>query len=402
MTPREIHEAYRRALETVRDEAASPEAREAAQKDVIDLRHQLDEAMVTEQEDRENDRISEAIEARERAAKEVAQLGVVAPPKSMLPVDEIRAYANSKKRGETLSFTILPESRADWTRIDTTTYAGVYTVPQSWMDEVYMYQIAQSGVLRAGPRILTTATGNQINYPKLVTDMSSAAGLEGAAATESNPVLGTTPLNQARIDGFTPISDELIRDSGVDIEGLVRELAGRSLAAKAAPYYGDEDVGTGSGLIPAAITIGTTLGVTAVSTTAPTLDEVKSLKFSVLPAYRPRASWIGNSTLTLAVALMKDDNGNYMWQPSASAAEPDKLFGNPWHEDAYFDASASAGKVLTYGDVGAAYIVRRIGGLQVDFSRDYAFTSFETTVRWAMWHDAATIDTLAVKHLVLA
>ena len=87
---------------------------------------------------------------------------------------------NSDKRGEVLNFT-MPYKHivkgADWTTSDTDTYAS-YTVPQSWADEVYMFQVAQSGTLAAGPRILETANGNQINYPTLSTDMTSNAGTD--------------------------------------------------------------------------------------------------------------------------------------------------------------------------------------------------------------------------------
>jgi len=231
--------------------------------------------------------------------------------------------------------------------------------------------------------------------------MSSAAGSEGAAATGTSPVFGTAPLNSYRVDGFTPISQELFRDSGVAIEPLLRELAARSLAAKAAPYYGDVDIGTGSS-IPAAITVGTTLGVTAVGVDTVTISEMKTLMKSVLPTYRMRGSFVVNSDISLELALMKDDLGRFLVQPSVSASEPDRLFGYPVYEDAYFDASATGNIPVVFGDVGAGYIVRRVGGVQVDLSRDFAFTSFEITARWAMWHDAASIDSLAVKHLILA
>ncbi|MCK9629877.1 MAG: phage major capsid protein [Bacteroidales bacterium] len=408
-----LHEEYRRACEAARDETASPETRKAAADDMLDRRHALDAALIEAQQVRDDERRQEQVEAaRDRAARLVAGLAPVQV--SPFPVDDVRAYGQSKKHGETLSFTIpivghvapglarqfaAPQA-ADWTTSDTTTYSS-YTVPQRWASELYMFQIAQSGVLAAGPTILTTANGNQINYPKLTTDMSSAVGTEGSAATETNPVFGTTPLNSYRVDGWTPLADELFRDSGVDIEAVLRELALRSLAATAAPYYGNADTGTGNSY-PAAITVGTTLGKTAAAVDSVTLDELKELMYSVLPAYRAVGRFVGNSDVTLEVALAKDGDGRYMMQPSASAAEPDRVFGKPWYEDAYFDASGSANKCVVFGDVHAAYIVRQIGGIQVDLSRDFAFTSFETTARWAMWHDAATIDTLAVKHLAFA
>ena len=40
----------------------------------------------------------------------------------------------------------------------------------------------------------------------------------------------------------------------------------------------------------------------------------------------------------------------------------------------------------------------------MDFTRDdsFAFTSFKSTFRFAVWFDCILIDTLAVKHLLMA
>ena len=394
---RQAHDEYRLAVEAART-ADTDEARAAAQADQIAKRHALDAALVEAEEAREDNERMAAIEARDRAASIVGSAAKPIAP--AIPVDEIRAYANEKR--QQLSFTVPFETRTDI--IDQTnadSYAG-YTVPQTWANKVAMFQVAQSGVLAAGPLILRTATGNQINFPTLTTDASAAAGTQGAAATVTNPVFGTVPLNAYRVDMFMAISDELLADTGVNLEEVLSTLCGRALAVKAAPYYNDTDVGTGSSL-PAAVAIGSTLGKTAAGVDTVTLDEVKQLMYSVLPAYRPNGSYVANSDLTIEVALMKDDTGNYLWQPSNMASEPDRLFGHPWYEDAYADVSATANVgCLLFGDFNAAYIVRFARGIEVSFSRDFAFTSFETTLRAAIWHDAATIDTLAVKHLAMA
>jgi len=390
-----LHGDYRKAIEVMRDEDASPEARQEAQDKHMDLRHQIDAALIEDKATREEEDRQSAVEARLHTSKELGDMR----PKSTFPMDKIKAFGESTQRDETLSFNM--PMAAEWTTIGTTTNADNF-VPETWASEVALFQIAQSGVLQAGPRILNTANGNQINYPTLTTDMSSAAHVEGSGtATETNAVFGTTPLNSYRVDGFTPISEELFRDSGVAIEPLLRELAARSLAAKAAPYYGDVDIGTGSSL-PAAITLGTTLGVTALGVDSVTISEMKTLMKSVLPTYRMRGSFVVNSDISLELALMKDDLGRFLVQPAVSASEPDRLFGYPVYEDAYFDASATGNIPVVFGDFGAGYVVRRVGGVQVDLSRDFAFTGFEITARWAIWHDAASIDTIAVKHLILA
>lgn len=403
------HDEYRRACENARDEAASPELKKTALEAMFKLRDEIDAALIDEKVAREDaERAAQVAEARNQAAKIAA--GVQPPQENPFPLDAVRRYGASKTPKETLSFYIPLDARqmalmnrpqgADWTTSDTTTYTK-YTVPQTWQNDVYMFQVAQSGTLAAGPTILRTANGNQINWPKLTTDMSSAAGAEGGAATETNPVFGTAALNSYRVDGWTPIADEVFRDSGVDIEAVLRRLAARSLAAKAAPYYGDIDIGTGIDL-PNSITKSITSGKTSASQTAPTMDEAIELYYSVLPQYRAVGKWIGNSTITQAFALMKDDQGRYLWQPSVALGQPQTFYGKPWFEDSYFDASTTGNIPLVFGDIESAYMIRYVGGIQVDLSRDFAFTSFETTARWAMYHDAETIDTIACKALTLA
>lgn len=368
---------------------------------VEDLRTKMDEGVV-DMAGRLDALEAEREQMVEQARAQASSLHTIAIPQSPVPVADLRKYGQSKARGETISFVVpfAPVQAADWTTTDTTTYTS-YTVPQTWANQVYMKQIAMSGVLAAGPTILRTANGNQFNQPTLTTDMTAQAGTEGSAATETNPVHGTVALNSYRVDGWTPVADEVFRDSGVDIEAHIRKLAARALATKAAPYYADIDVGTGSSL-PSAITVGITNGKTCASQTAVTLTEAKALLYSLLPQYRQNAKFVGNSTVTVDFATMKDANGNFQWNTSVAAGEPDTLFGKPYFEDSFMDASTTGNIPLICGDVEEAYIVRFIGGIEVSISRDFAFTSFESTARFALYHDAALIDNIACKAATLA
>lgn len=391
-----LHADYRAAIEHTRDEALPQEARDKAGQDMIALREQIDAALIDDKQYREDQERLAAIEARDWAARKIETI-TPTKPESGLPVDDIRAFA----RGERGPINTMLEFRTDITNETSTTYGG-YLVPQTWADSVVNFQIAASGVLSAGPTILTTAGGNQINMPILVTDATSVAGTEGAAATQSNVVFGTAPLNAYRFDGYFSVSNELLADSGVALEPLLRGYAQRSLAAKINPYFADPDVGTGSSTI-AAVQIGATTGKTAAAVGTTTLDEYKELFYSVLPAYRVRASWVANSAETLAMAVRRDDSGNYIWQPSNMAAEPDRLWGKPWYEDAYADTTATGNEPAMFGDFAAAYIVRYgMGGMQFIVSKEFAVTSFETTFVWGVWVDAVTVDTLAVKTLLMA
>lgn len=339
-------------------------------------------------------------EARAEAARaEAASLAAGPPPGADLPVDDIRAVARGE-RSQT-QFMMPLEMRTDFTTSDSTTYAS-YTVPQSWASEVINFQIASSGLLQAGPTIITTAGGNQINMPALVTDATTIEGAEGTAATVSHVVFGTRALNANRFDGFFSVANELLDDTGVNLVPLLRDYAGRSISAKVNPFFTDPDIGTGGSGVPQAVQVGCTSGVTANAYTVVTLDEQKELFYSVLPVYRARGKWVGNSAVTLANAQSKDGEGNYIWSPALRADEADTFMGKPWYEDAYMDTLATGNEPVIFGDIAAGYTIRYAhGGMQFIVSKEFAVTSFETTFVWGIWVDAVVTDAIAIKSVTL-
>jgi HK97 family phage major capsid protein len=387
------------AVTAARDESLSDEARTKAGADLVAKREALDAALIQKEQEREDEQRLAAVEAREAAAK---KLSAVQPRvDNGLPIDDIRTVVSGERNR--LDVMLPLESRTDMVTSDSTVYAQ-YTVPQSWASEVINFQIAGSGVLKAGPTILTTASGNQINMPILVTDASSTDTAEGTAASVTNPVFGTAALNANRFVRFFSVSNKLLADTGVDMNSLLREYASRSIAAVVNPYFADPDTGTGATGIPAAVQIGATTGKTSALSTTTNLDDWKELMHSVLPQYRAsgRAAWVANSAETLAMALRRDDTGNYIWQPSNMASAPDRLWGYPWYEDAYADTTASGNEPGMFGDFKAAYVVRYgHGGMQFIADKSFAVTSFETTFVWGLWVDAVTVDTLAVKTLLM-
>lgn len=397
---RKLHAQYRHSVEQARDESLSEETRAKAGADLVDLRHKLDDALIRSEEERESDALAAAIEARSAAAK---LQSMVAKPEPSTWLDRSKLEDYIAKRSSTITFDVPRELRTttDMTTADTTGYIK-YTIPTDLHAGIDMFEIAQSAVLQAGPQTINTAQGNPLDWPTLTTDMVATLGAEGTTATDSAyPVLSKVTMSSYRIEGWVPLSDELLRDSGVALEGVLAQLAGRALAAKKAAYLAASATGTGSSC-PHAITVHATSALTAASQTDVTMDELKQLFYSVLPAYRQNGSWLACSSLTLKIAQKKDDEGVYMWQPSNTAGEPDMLFGRAFREDAYMPAAASTTKSIGFGDVGAAFLVRNVGGREISFSRDFAFSSFETTMRFAEWFDSQTVDAIAWKYITQA
>ena len=398
-----LHADYRTAVEATR----KPESEEAAVKAadaMIDLRHRLDAALIETQEDHEDAQRAAAIEARERAAKII---GDIAPVSDLDPAEKARAEARDFMTGKTDKLVVpygVPEYRTDATTIDTTIY-GSYTFANPVWKTVEWHMNAQSGILKAKPTIINTPDTFAIMYiPKALTDPATTAHGEGATAVVTDPVLGRTTLGAQRYDGFFSVSDEMLATSELNFAGILGDFAGRACASQVATALAS---GTGAGTVPMGLmafaTATTTLGVTAAASTTFTFDELIALKLSVLPAYRmsPSCAWQFSSTAYVILAKMKNDEGNYLWQPSNIADEPDRLLGNPCFEEAGGDTVASTHHPVIYGDF-SHYWIRYSGpGMVFDRDSSTAFTSFEQTFRYAVWIDADLGDLTAIHHMVM-
>ena len=93
------------------------------------------------------------------------------------------------------------------------------------------------------------------------------------------------------------------------------------------------------------------IGVTATSTTAITSDEIINLVYSLKRPYRKNASFIVNDSTLAAVRKLKDTTQNYLWQPSFSADEPDRLLGYPIFTSTYMPTIEAEAKVIIFGDI---------------------------------------------------
>ncbi|MGH8657606.1 MAG: phage major capsid protein [Gammaproteobacteria bacterium] len=58
-------------------------------------------------------------------------------------------------------------------------------------------------------------------------------------------------------------------------------------------------------------------------------DKVIDLVFALRAGYRSGATWLMNSKTIAAIRKLKDGQGNYLWQQSVIANQPDLLLGYP-------------------------------------------------------------------------
>ena len=140
---------------------------------------------------------------------------------------------------------------------------------------------------------------------------------------------------------------------------------GSELTMKLRGIYGNEHVV--AGYIPSAkptgilnATGGASDGVTT-ATANITFDDVMDLFYSLKAPYRKKAVWLLNDTTVKALRKLKDNNGNYIWQPSVQAGVPDMILNRPYHTSSYVPEVAAGNKVMAFGDFSYYWIADRQG-----------------------------------------
>lgn len=244
----------------------------------------------------------------------------------------------------------------------TTGSEGGYTVPTE-IAAMVIDKLKAYGGMREVAEILSTATGNALNFP--TSDGTAEVGEivgENAAATGLDITFGTLPVNVFKYSSkkiALPI--ELIEDSAIDvIQFVVNRLATRIARAQNTHFT----VGTGTtqpdGIIPKA-------GVGKTGTTGQTLtviyDDIVDLKHSVNRAYRANAKFMLNDLSIAIVSKIKDSTGRPIWNPGdyegIAMATPDTLLGYPIVVNDDVAVMAASAKSIAFGDM-SKYIIRDV------------------------------------------
>jgi len=390
-----MHGEYRHAIEVARDEQESQEARDAATIAATDLRLKLDEGII------EATRDAEIGEARSRMDEILRPVGQPAMGVDPL-VQSVRDFCKPPEQGvtptkRTVELPIAKRADEEWFKDTAKSTKAGYLYGSELVTSVLYHENAESGVLASGPTYVNTDHGRTILYPTLVTDASATQTAERTAATLTYPVFGQGQLDSYRQDGYMTLTEELARDTEMNVWPIVTDVASRALATKIASQVA---AGTGT-TMPDGLPILAANGKTAAAKTTFTYDELTDLYLSVLPGARSRGSWICGSTAFATIFKMKDADGRPFMQAAPAAGMADTLMGHAIREDAWYPAQTTGLKPVTFGDV-SAFHVRRIGGIRIERDDSVYFTQFESVIRFAAFIDSTLFDTAKVKALTLA
>ena len=314
---------------------------------------------------------------------------------------QFRSLAEGSSRGFDLNFSkgesarayaaALPELRGRRSLVKGTATAGGNTVPVSFYDQLIQYRVDASGVLTAGPTILNTDSGELLTLPYVTSYGSAALVAEATAIPQADPTFAQRQLSAYKYGQLIQVSNELLKDTAVDLLGFIAKIAGRNTGLALGAHL---LAGTGTNQ-PSGILTGATLGQTGGAGVAGafTADDLIKLQYSVIGPYRnaPSAAFLVKDSSLGVIRGLKDGAGRYLFD-LGQPGDVDRFNGKPIYTDVNMPAVALSAKSVLFGDISAFY-VRNVGGIRFERSDDYAFNADVVTFRVLTRADSVLADT---------
>ncbi|WP_373207036.1 phage major capsid protein [Coprococcus phoceensis] len=223
---------------------------------------------------------------------------------------------------------------------------GGYLVPEEY-DSRLIEGLEEENIFRRLGTTITTSGERKIN---IAGSKPAAAWIdEGEALTFGDAKFDQINLDAHKLHVAVKVTEELLYDNAFGLENYLIRQFSRALANAEEDAFLNGD-GTGKPLGIFAEEGGGEIGVTAASATEITADEIINLVYALKRPYRKKAKFIMNDATIAALRKLKDENGQYLWQPSLQAGEPDRLFGYEVMTSAYVPVIEAGKPVIAFGD----------------------------------------------------
>ena len=174
--------------------------------------------------------------------------------------------------------------------------------------------------------------------------------------------------------GWLPVSNNLIADSAISMEGFLRGIFGRSMAdAEDWWFLNGNGVGQPQGVIHAPCTLQPLRAVNGAIDFADIVAIVHAFE------QNPRGVWVAHICTMAEIMTLMDANSNYMWIPNMRDGMPSRLMGYP------IIFTEKVPNLGTKGDIGlydfGYYLIGDRGQPAIESSIHERFRHNQTTFR---------------------
>jgi len=273
--------------------------------------------------------------------------------------------------------------------------SGGDTVPTTLLRQLYVYLQTFAAIRQTNVRIVTTASGENLDMPTVATYGTASLRGEGSALGENDATFGKVTVGAWKYGQIVQVSRELLDDSGVDILSFVAEDAGRALGIATGAAYLN---GTGSNQ-PTGALVAYATGVTGQNgaTGLPSYTNLVDLTYSVTAPYRRRGSyWMFRDATVGKIRGIVDTTGQPIWTPTMVPGQPDRLLGYSVIEDPAIAAMATGVVTGIFGDF-SGFVIRDVGAMRFERSDDFAFDADLISFRAVMRTDSKVLDAASLR-----
>lgn len=233
---------------------------------------------------------------------------------------------------------------------------GGYLAPAEMSSE-FIRDLVELSPVRSVASVRSTGAAS-VSYPRRTGITNARWKGEMQVQEGSEPTLGQAEIVVKEVNTFVDISNQLLADSAGQAEAEVRLALAEDFGQK----EGQAFVNGYGGLEPEGFMTNADILHTVNGHAANlSADRLIELLYALPAQYRNSGSWAMNGTTLGVVRKLKDGQGNYLWQPSYQAGQPETILGRPVVEMVDMPDIGDGNFPIIYGDFSGYRIVDRVG-----------------------------------------
>ncbi|WGD32018.1 phage major capsid protein [Ancylobacter sp. WKF20] len=274
---------------------------------------------------------------------------------------------------------------------------GGFLAPAEMSSE-FIRDLVEFSPIRTLATVRTTSAPS-VSYPKRTGITNAKWKGETQAQEGSEPSFGQVEIPIREVNTYVDVSNQLLADSGGTAEAEVRLALAEDFGAKEGlAFVSGNGVLEPEGLLTAS-GIGETINGHATNLSA---DALVTLMYALPAAYRARGSWLMNGGTLAVIRKLKDGQGNYLWQPSYQAGQPEMILGRPVTEAVDMPDVASGAFPIMFGDFATAYRISDRLALSILVNPYLLATNGMTRIHATRRTGAAVVQAKALRKLKMA
>ena len=301
----------------------------------------------------EIEELTNSIERQQRAERREQELSkpVNSPITGKPYKDEPQGEVKTGRASDEYKKAMLTALRSNFRQVSNVLQEGVdadggYLVPEEY-DHRLIDVLTEENIMRGIATKITTSGEHKINIA--ATKPAAAWIEEGEALSFGDTTFEQKILDAHKLHVAIKITEELLYDNAFGLENYIITEFGKALAnAEEDAFLNGDGVGKPTGIFDK------TKGGESIGTLTAALksDDILDLIYKLKRPYRKNASFIMNDATLAQIRKLKDNNGQYLWQPSYQANEPDKILGYNIRTSAFAPTDAIAFGDYKYYNIG--------------------------------------------------